>query len=127
MSVTKSEYRDLQRRYMGPDWPEGEETVDLHVLSQRMGVPLEEVVQDLKQLREQVASVPNTLAAHEGYTDEPRISGKRGILTFVIMITFCMILFVVLMTSIKWFVPNDRNLSAPVEKERSGELLVQPK
>lgn len=127
MSVTQAEYRDLQRRYMGPDWPsDASETIEVNALASRMGVPLEEVVQDLKQLREQKASIPETLAAGAGYTSEPKISGKRAIITFLIMVGICMALFAILMASIKWFVPQDRNFQAPVQKERSGDVMVQP-
>ncbi|MBL8059637.1 MAG: hypothetical protein JNK63_02850 [Chthonomonas sp.] len=127
MSVTKAEYRDLQRRYVGPDWPADHgETIEVEAVAQLMGVPTDEVVQDLDQLRLQAASVPDTLAAHAGYTGEPPMSGRKAIVAMAIMVAFCMVLFVLLMASIQYFVPKDRNFNAPPE-QKSGEVLIQPK
>ena len=128
MSVTKAEYRDLQRRYLGPGWPEGtDETIEESKLAERMGVPLDEVEQDLKQLRAQASSVTDTLAAHEGYTGEPTMSGKKAIMSMALMVLFCVVLFLVLMASIKYLVPAERNFNPPKEEQRTGEVLVQPK
>lgn len=128
MSVTKAEYRDLQRRYLGPEWPDtASETIEESTLAERMGVPLDEVEQDLRQLRIQAASVTDTLAAHEGYTGEPTMSGKKAIMSMAIMVLFCVALFLVLMASIQYFVPKDKNFKEQPEAQRSGEVLVQPK
>ena len=129
LTLTKSEYKDLQRRYVGLDWPDDAgETLDAILVVPRMGVPIEELAADLAQLRLQKENTRASIAFRDQYLEETKVSGKKGIAYFLLMLGFCMIIFAVLMLSVKVLVPKGRNLQdkTPTQETSGTEIMPQP-
>ena len=128
-TLSRAEYADLQRRYLGLDWPEDAgEFVSLDQVSPRMGVPVEELAADLAQLRLQRTNSLESMAFRDRYLEESKMPGKKGLLYFAAMIGFCFILFAILMLSVKVLVPQGRNLQdkTPEHSTATPEIMPQP-
>lgn len=111
ITLTRKEYEDLRRRYLGLEWPSEDVSVlEAAEASERMGVPLEEFLTDLAQLRQQRANNEESVAFRREHLMPKQVRGKRGIWYFVGLVGLAYVLFMVLMLSINWFVPGDRNL-----------------
>lgn len=105
--ITRDEYRDLQRRYLGLEWPDPSlDRLSPEVVSERMGVPIPELLTDLAQLRAQ----KQTFIASDQFRQERLyqhgMKGWKGIAWGVGMVLFCYAIFAVLIESRRWLMPG---------------------
>ncbi len=131
MLVHKAEYKDLQRRYLGLDWPEGEEsTIELSAAAKRMGVPDEEFLTDLNALRTQSRSIAEAAVFRAEFLQEKTLTGTKGLLFFAMMMGFCLVLFGILVLSVRLLTPHGPSTIQKPASEKSYsdgvEIVPQP-
>ncbi len=127
-TLSKSEYKVLQLRYLGPDWDGSEGEISASDVATRMGVPVAEVLSDLDQLRAQQQSNVDSLAWRKEVLAHTPMRGWKGVVTYVVMVGGCILVMVLLILSLNWFVPKgdviwDRPGS---EGSTKPDIMVQP-
>jgi len=127
-TLSKSEYKVLQLRYIGPDWdgPDGE--ISASDVATRMGVPLPEVISDLAQLRAQQQANADSVAWRREVLAHRSVRGWKGVIAYVVMVGGCILVMVLLILSLNWFVPKNNVIwDKPAgENSTKPEVMVQP-